>query len=148
MKVKDLLWPIVLAASTVVVIVSLFLAFYTVGSQGVGIFEETIKYASSPALHTVAVIFVFLGLVALVAMTVVALLKVFGVKVPAARLIMMIGAIVAAVSAVGVILFGLLFGNANSNDYVTCSGGLGLYFALAGLVIGAVSAFLTRKDLE
>ena len=147
MKVKDLLWPIVLAASTVVVIVSLFLAFYTAGSYGVGMFNEGLKMLASPALHTLAVIFVFLGLIALVGMTVIALLKVFGVKVPAARLIMMIGAIVAAVSAVAIVLFALLFGNANS-ALGNLGAGLGLYFAVAGLVIGAVSAFLTRKDLE
>lgn len=151
MKAKNLLWPIALMASTVIVIVSLFLAFYVaknpMATMTLGLFDD-VAGAKSAILHTFAMIAVILGLVALVALTVITILKLLNVKVPAAKMITFIGAIVAAVAGVCVLLFALLFGNANTNDFVTCSGGLGLYFAFAGLVIGAVSAFLTRKDLE
>lgn len=160
---KNWLWPIALMASTVVVIVSLFLNFYALSADTpagemtgyAGLFED-MSGGASPALHTITLIAVILGLIALVGLVVVTILKLLKVKVPATGKIALVCSIVAAVAGVCVLLFGLLFCGANTETIdiggtsigQTMTGAIGLYFAFAGLILGAVSAFLTKKSIE
>lgn len=160
---KNWLWPIALMASTVVVIVSLFLNFYALSADTpagemtayAGLFED-MSGGASPALHTITLIAVILGLVALLALVALTVLKLLKVKVPATGTIALVCSIVAAVAGVCVLLFGLLFCGANTETIdiggasigQTMTGAIGLYFAFAGLILGAVSAFLTKKSIE
>ena len=146
MKVKDLLWPIVLGVSALVVTIGLFLGFYAIeGFAGYNSFTLFLAdEADSGAFMYLVAIGNILGLLALVVLATLSLVKAFGGKIAKGKLIALIAGIVAAVSAVMVVLFTLLFNGANKPMIP----GIGFYFTAAGLVIGAVSAFLTSKDLE
>ena len=147
MKVKDLLWPIVLGVSALVMAISFFLPFIGNDMGSASAFFETNEFMKSPAFASIVSVAYIVGFMAVIALATLALVKAFGGKIPAGKLVALIAGIVAAVAAVAMVVFGLLFMNANKDlmDFVPQ---IGFYFAAAGLVIGAVSAFLTRKDLE
>ena len=152
MKVKDLLWPIVLGVSALVMAISFFLPFAATEVNGNIMGESSAFFGldgvDSPAFASIMTIAYIVGFIAVIVLATLGLVKAFGGKIANGKLIAIIAGIVAAVAAVAMVVFGILFLNANGDDVMKLIPQIGFYFAAAGLVIGAVSAFLTSKDLE
>lgn len=155
MKVKNWLWPLVLIASAIVVIVGMFLNFFanetTIGSTIIvggqtGIFADFSGY-ESPIFATLTLISLIIGAVGVVAGVIFQVLKLAEVKLPF-KTLNTICAFMTLIGAVALFAFSLVFMTQNAATGFRLIGQFGLYMALGGLIIGTIAAFLGGNDLH
>lgn len=166
MNTKNWLYPFVLIISVVMIIIAVFLPFFSIvvksGSgttdTGFGLFEnwsENLIFGLN-GFESVFAIFVIIGffiaLIGLIGSLVVTLIKLtsskkFNFKMwnTISALVALLGAIVFAVFA-GLFTFSNVVGD--SSAYVKIASTTGVYVSIAGMLIGIIASFMGANDLH
>ena len=146
MKIKNLIGPGITFVSFVLVILSLFISYFSLetllGATGVSVLENFGSGFENPAFTTISAVAIIVGAVALAAALTAWVAKIAGIKCNLLALITKVAGLVAAVAAVLVIVFGILFMTQNSSNLGTVAPSVGFFFAAIGLLVGAGATLL------